>query len=105
MELGAIGPKKDIIAGWAKAAKEQGLPFGVSVHAAHAWSWYETAQASDKDGPKAGVPYDGKLTKADGKGKWWDGLDPQDLYEQRHEPSGASKVRPRSMRVGIGAGA
>ncbi|PTX94889.1 alpha-L-fucosidase [Spartobacteria bacterium LR76] len=83
----AIGPKKDIIAGWAKAAKEQGLPFGVSVHAAHAWSWYETAQASDKDGPKAGVPYDGKLTKADGKGKWWDGLDPQDLYEQRHEPS------------------
>jgi alpha-L-fucosidase len=83
----AIGPKKDIIAGWAKAAKAQGLPFGVSVHAAHAWSWYETAQGADKDGEKAGVPYDGKLTKADGKGKWWDGLDPQDLYEQRHTPS------------------
>jgi alpha-L-fucosidase len=83
----AVGPKKDIIAGWAKAAKTQGLPFGVSVHAAHAWSWYETAQGADKNGPKAGVPYDGKLTKADGKGKWWDGLDPQDLYEQRHTPS------------------
>ena len=82
-----VGPKKDIIAGWAKAARAQGLPFGVSVHAAHAWSWYETAQSSDKDGEKAGVPYDGKLTKADGKGKWWDGLDPQDLYEQRHEPA------------------
>jgi len=83
----AVGPKKNIIGGWAKAARAQGLPFGVSVHASHAWSWYETAQGADKDGPKAGVPYDGKLTKADGKGKWWDGLDPQDLYEQRHTPS------------------
>jgi alpha-L-fucosidase len=32
------------------------------------------------------VPYDGKLTKADGKGLWWDGLDPQDLYAQNHVP-------------------
>jgi alpha-L-fucosidase len=83
----AVGPKKDLIGGWAKAAKAQGLPFGVSVHAAHAWSWYETAQGVDKNGDKTGAPYDGKLTKADGKGKWWDGLDPQDLYEQRHQPS------------------
>ena len=83
----AVGPKKNIIGEWAKAARAEGLPFGVSVHAAHAWSWYETAQGADKNGEKAGVPYDGKLTKADGKGKWWDGLDPQDLYEQRHQPS------------------
>ncbi len=79
-----VGPKKDIIGGWAKAAKNQGLPLGVSVHAAHAWSWYETAQRADKTGKYAGVPYDGKLTKADGKGKWWEGLDPQDLYAQNH---------------------
>lgn len=79
-----VGPKKDIIGGWAKAAKKNGLPFGVSVHAAHAWSWLETAQRSDKNGPHAGVPYDGKLTKQDGKGKWWDGLDPQELYAQNH---------------------
>jgi alpha-L-fucosidase len=83
-----IGPKKDLIGGWAKAAKHQGLPFGVSVHAAHAWSWYETSQGADKNGPQAGVPYDGKLTKADGKGKWWNGLDPQDLYAQNHTPGG-----------------
>jgi alpha-L-fucosidase len=83
----AIGPKKDIIGGWAKAARAAGLPFGVSLHAAHAWSWYETAQGADRDGPKAGVPYDGKLTKADGKGKWWNGLDPQDLYAQNHKPA------------------
>ena len=83
----AIGPKKNIIEGWARAAKAQGLPFGVSVHASHAWMWYEPAQGSDKTGPLAGVPYDGKLTKADGAGQWWDGLDPQDLYAQNHAPS------------------
>lgn len=79
-----LGPKKDLIGGWAKAAKELGLRFGVSVHAAHAWSWYETAQRADKSGPYAGIPYDGKLTMADGKGKWWEGYDPQALYAQNH---------------------
>jgi len=82
-----VGPKKDIIGGWAKAAKNNDLPFGVSVHAAHAWSWFETSQRSDKNGPYAGVPYDGKMTKADGKGKWWDGIDPQELYAQNHPMS------------------
>ena len=72
----AVGPKKNIIAGWAKAAHDHDLPFGISVHAAHAWSWYEPAQA-----------FDGKLTAADGAGTWWEGLDPQDLYEQDHEAS------------------
>jgi len=33
------------------------------------------------------VPYDGKLTKADGAGKWWSGYDPQDLYAQNHAVS------------------
>jgi alpha-L-fucosidase len=82
-----VGPHKDIVGDFARAAHEQGLPFGVSVHAAHAWSFYEIAQSADKTGPLAGVPYDGKLTKADGKGKWWDGLDPQELYAQNHTPS------------------
>jgi alpha-L-fucosidase len=82
-----VGPKKDLIAGWAKAARAQGMKFGVSVHAAHAWSWYEPTQGADKNGPFAGIPYDGKLTAADGKGTWWEGLDPQDLYEQRHAPA------------------
>jgi alpha-L-fucosidase len=86
-----LGPRKDIIAGWAKAAKENGLPFGVSVHAAHAWSWYETAQGADKQGEKAGVVYDGKLTKAEGKGTWWEGFDPQDLYAQNHPRSAGSE--------------
>lgn len=72
----AIGPKKDLIAGWAKASWENEMRFGVSVHAAHAWSWYEPAQR-----------YDGKLTKAAGNGQWWEGFDPQDLYAQNHDPS------------------
>jgi alpha-L-fucosidase len=79
-----LGPKKDIIAGWAKAAKNNNLPFGVSVHASHAWSWYEPSQRYDKNGQYKGVPYDGKMAQANGKGKWWDGLDPQELYAQNH---------------------
>ncbi len=82
----ALGPHKDLIGGWASAARRNGLRFAVSVHASHAWSWYEPAQGTDSNGPLAGVPFDGKLTKADGKGLWWDGLDPQDLYAQNHAP-------------------
>jgi len=79
-----IGPKKDIVGDWKKLAEEAGLHFGVSVHAARAWNWYEDSQGADKTGPLAGVPYDGRLTKADGKGLWWEGLDPQELYAQNH---------------------
>ena len=84
----AMGPKKDLVGGWEKAARKAGLRFAVSVHAAHAWSWYETSQGADKTGPLAGVPYDGHLTKADGRGQWWEGYDPQDLYAQAHTPMG-----------------
>jgi alpha-L-fucosidase len=82
-----LGPKKDLIGGWAKAARKHGLRFGVSVHAAHAWNWYDTAQRADKNGPLAGEPYDGHLTAAQGQGQWWQGLDPQALYAQNHAPS------------------
>jgi hypothetical protein len=43
--------------------------------------WLQPAYGYDGEGPLAGVRYDAyTLTKADGKGKWWEGLDPQDLY-------------------------
>ena len=71
-----VGPKRDLIAGWAKAARDNGLRFGVSVHASHAWTWFELSQN-----------FDGRLARADGKGLWWDGLDPQDLYAQNHRRS------------------
>jgi alpha-L-fucosidase len=82
----AMGPGKDLIGGWSRAARRLGLRFAVSVHASHAWSWYEPAQGADPTGPKAGVKFDGRLTKADGRGLWWDGLDPQELYAQGHQP-------------------
>lgn len=85
-----IGPKRDILGEWAAAARKYGLPFGVSLHADHAWTWYETAQRYDRKGDKKGVPYDGCLTLADGKGKWWEGLDPQQLYAQNHPLSRGS---------------
>jgi alpha-L-fucosidase len=103
-----VGPQKDIVAGWGRAARAQGLRFGVSVHASHALTWYEPSQASDKEGPLAGVPYDGKLTRADGKGLWWEGLDPQDLYAQNHPRSaGADEATTlhRQWEWGNGAAA
>ena len=87
-----IGPKKDILDGWSKAAKKAGLPFGISFHADHAWTWYEPSRRFDLKGDKRGVKYDGWLTKedgykpnADGTEKWWKGLDPQKLYAQNHD--------------------
>jgi len=86
-----IGPSKDIVAGWEKAARTNSMYFGVSIHSSHAWTWYEAAQRSDKEGDKKGIPYDGKLTKEDGKDKWWEGYDPQELYVQNHALSQESE--------------
>ena len=79
-----IGPKKDIVGGWAKAAREAGLRLSVTCHGDRAWSWYQEAQGADPSGPLAGVHYDGITSRDQGKGLWWDGLDPQDLYAQYH---------------------
>ena len=90
-----VGPHKNILEEWSKAAKNNGLPFGVSIHSAHAWLWYEVAQGADREGKYAGIPYDGKLTKEDGIGKWWEGLDPQKLYAQNHPLSEGSEDKGR----------
>ena len=76
-----IGPKRDIVGTWAKAARARGLKFGVSNHSAHSWHWFQVAYGYDPEGARAGQRYDAfKLTKYDGKGKWWEGLDPQEMY-------------------------
>jgi alpha-L-fucosidase len=41
--------------------------------------------SSDKNGPKQGVLYDALQTIIDGKGKWWEGMDPVDLYGPLHD--------------------
>lgn len=82
-----VGPKKDLIGMWARAARARGLKFGVSNHSAHTWHWFQTAYGYDPEGSRRGERYDAwKLTKAMGKGKWWEGLDPQELYAGRVMP-------------------
>jgi alpha-L-fucosidase len=75
-----MGPKRDLLGEWAAAARRAGMRYGVSFHHEYTWWWWQKALGSDKTGPKAGVPYDGNLTLADGKGKWWQGYDPKLLY-------------------------
>jgi alpha-L-fucosidase len=75
-----IGPKKDLLAGWNRELRARGMRVGVAFHHEYSWWWYQRAFESDTQGPYAGKPYDGNLTLADGKGTWWEGLDPRLLY-------------------------
>ena len=76
-----VGPRRDLIGGWARAARRAGLRFGVSNHSSHAWHWWQTGYGYDAEGPRRGQRYDAfRLRAADGRGTWWQGLDPQDLY-------------------------
>lgn len=80
-----VGPMRDILGEWRKAARAHGMRFGVSNHSSHAWHWFQPAYGYDAVGPQANVRYDAyTLSKADGKGQWWDGLDPQTLYTGRN---------------------
>jgi alpha-L-fucosidase len=69
-----MGPKRDVVGDWQKAAKKEGLKFGVSEHLGASFTWFQAAHGSDKTGPKAGVPYDGANEK------YWD------LYHFPAEP-------------------
>jgi alpha-L-fucosidase len=80
----AIGPHRDVVGTWAAAARKQGLRLGVTVHQARNWWWFQPSHDADKSDPLAGVPYDGRMTVADGKGEWWQGLDPQRIYGPKH---------------------
>jgi len=54
-----MGPKRDVVGEWQKAATAQGLRFGVSEHLGASFTWFQSSHGADKDGPQAGVPYDG----------------------------------------------
>ena len=54
-----MGPKKDVVGLWQKAAKKEGLRFGVSEHLGASYTWFQVSRGADKTGPMAGVPYDG----------------------------------------------
>jgi alpha-L-fucosidase len=83
-----VGPRKDIVGTWEKVARAHGLRFGITYHGTPARTWKQfmpVRYGSDETGPLKGVPYDGVLTKADGRGKWWEGTDPQDLNGRPHD--------------------
>lgn len=76
-----VGPKKDIIGGWEPLVRRAGLKFGVSNHSSHAWHWYQVAYGYDPEGPMRGRRYDAYwLRRNHGRGRFWEGLDPQELY-------------------------
>ena len=54
-----MGPKRDVLGDWQKAARKQGLRFGVSEHLWISYKWFATSHGADKTGPMAGIPYDG----------------------------------------------
>jgi len=70
-----MGPKKDVVGLWQKAAQKQGLKFGVSEHLAASYTWFQAAHGADKNGDLKDVPYDG--------------ADPQyaDLYHTKAAPN------------------
>ena len=76
-----IGPHRDIVGGWKKAADKEGMKFGIAFHGDYALWWYQPAFLNDLEGPQKEVPYDG-AQNYDGKNTWWQklGLNLKDLY-------------------------
>ncbi len=54
-----MGPRRDVVGAWQKAAQNEGLRFGVSEHLWISYKWWATSHGADKSGPLAGVLYDG----------------------------------------------
>lgn len=76
-----VGPQRDIVGTWEPIVRAAGLRFGISNHSSHAWHWWQTAYGYDAEGPLRGRRYDAYwLRKHHGRGRFWDGLDPQELY-------------------------
>ena len=69
-----MGPHKDVVGLWQKAAKREGLYFGVSEHLGASYTWFQMAHRADTAGIFKNIPYDGN--------------DPQyqDLYHSKAAP-------------------
>lgn len=70
-----MGPKRDVVGEFRKAALKRGMKFGVSEHLGVVYNWYQSAHGSDKEGPYKGIPYDGADPKY------------ESLYGKTHTPS------------------
>ena len=84
-----MGPHRDVVGTWQKAALKNGLKFGVSEHLGASFTWFQDSHKTDKTGLLAGVPYDG--------------ADPQyqDLYHFPAEPgdNGWYSTNPRWQQM------
>ena len=58
-----MGPRKDIVGVFRRAALKHGVRFGVSEHLAMSYKWFSVSHGSDKQGERAGVLYDGADAK------------------------------------------
>lgn len=84
-----VGPERDIVGEFTKAARKRNLPVELSVHAARAPLWMSPS-----------AKYDGRLNPEDGKGTWWEGMDPHLLYANRLPPRRfAAHFRERLMTL------
>ncbi len=54
-----MGIRKDVVGSFRQATTKHGLRFGVSDHLWISYKWFAVSHLADKDGPLAGVPYDG----------------------------------------------
>jgi alpha-L-fucosidase len=54
-----MGPHRDVVGEWQKAAKRHRMRFGVSEHLGASWTWFQKSRGADKEGPFKGVPYNG----------------------------------------------
>ena len=68
-----IGPQRDIVGDWKKAAQKAGLPFGVSEHLGASYAWFAPSHGYDQVWPLGGVAYDGANVAN------------QDLYHPAHD--------------------
>lgn len=57
-----IGPRRDIVGAWERAARAAALPFGLSFHQNWAWRWLDVARGTD---PETGAPCDGARPSSD----------------------------------------
>ncbi|MBK9390109.1 MAG: alpha-L-fucosidase [Bacteroidetes bacterium] len=54
-----MGPMKDVVGLWQKAAKNEGLRFGISEHLGASYTWFQPSHYADRKGPMKGIPFDG----------------------------------------------
>jgi alpha-L-fucosidase len=58
-----MGPHKDVVGIWQKAAQQNGLKFGVSEHLGASYTWFQSSHRADAAGQYKDIPYDGNDPK------------------------------------------